>query len=345
MSTMKEEARQTAMISALALALGTVSTVFLVEFFHLPSAYIALSLASALSLLPVPSFQDFLLRLGSVFLGITSATLLLVTLAESPWIYFPLMGLITAFGYSFFLHRVGAGAAYLFSIYFAAMCIEGIHQLFLAFSTDMLLTALTLLLQSIIPIVVTYIVTLLLRRTPSPDNYPTLQSPLAAITSITLVLWTATLVAFALRTDQPARLIIASIAGITALQIEQSTASFKKRMLGYILGALLSIAFVVAIVSSTNDLGIYLLGLGFLFGLLEWLAHCYSAHQLLFRSISTMFAYSALMLPAPDSNLHVSIARITSSFLGFSIAILIFSLVLAAKKITSSLLQFNVNEN
>ncbi|MFZ4116694.1 MAG: hypothetical protein ACOYK6_08265 [Chthoniobacterales bacterium] len=331
MNEVKEAAHKEAITSALAAAFGTAGTVLIVEFLHLPNAYIALSLAGALSLLPMPSFQDFLFRIGSVTLGILSGVLLITTLPQSPWVYFFSIGFIAAVGYHFFLKYVGAGAAYIFSAYFAAMCVEAITGLF---SSDIVITGLGLLVQSIIPIVVTYSVTLILKRKTAPANNPILRSPITSMTSITLTVWIAILVAFSIKTNEPARLVIASVAGITALETERSTESFRKKMLGYVMGAVTSISFIVVIVASTNDLTIYLLGLGFVFGFLEWLANYYTSQKILFRAISIMFAYSALMLPAPDSNLHVSIERVTSSFIGFSIAILVFLFMVEVQKIT-----------
>jgi hypothetical protein len=193
---------------------------------------------------------------------------------------------------------------------------------------------LELLAQAISAIVVTYIVAIILRKKTVDSNNPAFRSPISSMTSITIVVWIAILVAFSLKTDQAARLIIASISGITALETESSTESFRKRMLGYILGAIFSISFIVAIVASTNDLAIYLFGLGFLFGLLEWLANYYSSHKILFRAITMMFAYSALMLPSPDSNLQVSMSRVVASLIGFTISILVFRVMVEAQKIT-----------
>jgi hypothetical protein len=331
MNGAKEAANKEAITSALAAALGTAGTVLIVEFLHISNAYIALSLAASLSLLPMPSFQDFLFRIGSVTLGVISSVLLITMLPQSPWIYFFFVGFITAVGYHFFLKYVGAGAAYIFSAYFAAMCVEAIAGLF---SSDIVIIGLELLVQSTVPIVITYAVTLILKRKPAPSNNPVLRLPIASMTSITVVVWIAILVAFSIRTDQPARLIIASVAGITALETERSTESFRKKMLGYVFGAVISIFFIVAIVASTNELTIYLLSLGLLFGFFEWMANSYASQKILFRAVSTMFAYSALMLPAPDSNLHVSIERVTSSFIGFSISILVFLLMVEAQKIT-----------
>lgn len=331
MSRLSAEKSQEAITSALAVSFGTIGTVFVVAFFHIPEAYIALSLAASLSLLPRPTFRDFILRIASVALGISCGVFLIATLPQSPWIYFFFIGFITAVGYHFVLKHVGAGAAYLFSAYFAAMSVEAITKIF---SSDVAIVGLELLAQAISAIVVTYMVAIILRKKSVDSNNPAFLSPISSMTSITIVIWIAILVAFSLKTDQAARLIIASIAGITALETERSTESFRKRMLGYVLGAVLSISFIVAVVASTNDLAIYLLGLGFLFGLLEWLANYYSSHKILFRALSMMFSYSALMLPSPESNLQVSMDRVITSLIGFTISILVFLVMVEAKKIT-----------
>ena len=333
MSKLSAEKSQEAITSVLAVAFGTIGIVFVVEFFHIPDAYIALSLAASLSLLPRPTFRNFILRIACVTLGISCGVFLIVTLPQSPWIYFFFIGFITATGYHLVLKHVGTGAAYLFSAYFAAMSVKAITKIF---SSDLVIVVvgLELLAQAISAIVITYVVALILRKKSVDSNSSSFRSPISSMTSITIVVWIAILVAFSHKTDQSARLIIASISGITALETESSTESFRKRMLGYILGAIFSISFIVAIVASTNDLAIYLFGLGFLFGLLEWLANYYSSHKILFRAITMMFAYSALMLPSPDSNLQVSMSRVVASLIGFTIYILVFSVMVEAQKIT-----------
>jgi len=331
MSSLKATVNNEATTFALSAAFGTSITVFIVEALHVPNAYIALSLSASLSLLPVPSFQGFLFRIGSVTLGVISAVLLMTLLSESPWVYFFLIGFISAVGYIFFLNRLGTGTAYAFSAYFAVMCIEAIFGIS---SSDVVMDALQLLSQSIIPIIVTYGVGLILQRTLIATNNPSLRSPLASVISIALVVFTSIIVALSIKTGESTRLMIASIAGITNLELERSKEAFAKKMVGYVLGAIISISYIVAFVAWTNDFGIYLLSLGCLFGFFEWLAHYYVSQQLLFRAISTMFSYSVLMLPAPDSNLHVSLERVVSSLIGFSISIAIFLLMEEAQKIT-----------
>jgi len=325
--TPKEEATT----SALSAAFGNTATVLCVEALHIPDAYIALSLAASLSLLPTPSFQHFLFRLLSVTLAVTGGGLLLVALPESPWVYFFFISFIAAIGYLVFLKNFGAGTAFTFSAYFVAMCVKAMIAIA---SCNILITGLHLLSQAIIPIVLTYGIACLFKKKSDLCAYVSLQSPLSSMINIGLVVSIAIIVALCLKTSQSTRLIIASVSGITALEIEQSATLFKQRMWGYIFGALLSIAYIVGLVALTNDFAIYLLSLGLFFGCLEWLANYYETKKILLRATATMFSYSVLMIPAPDSNLYISLERIVMSLIGFSIAILVFLIMGEVQKIT-----------
>jgi hypothetical protein len=317
--------------SALSVAFGTTATVLCVEALHIPDAYIALSLAASLSLLPTPSFQNFLFRLLSVTLAVTGGGLLLIALPESPWVYFFFISFITAIGYLVFLKNFGVGTAFAFSACFVAMCVEAMIAIA---SCNILITGLYLLSQAIISIVLTYGIACLLKKKSDLCTYVSLQSPLNSMINIGLVVSIAIILALCLKTSQSMRLIIASFSGITALEIEQSATLFKQKMWGYIFGALLSIAYIVGLVALTNDFAIYLLSLGLFFGSLEWLANYYGTKKNFLRAMATMFSYSVLMIPAPDSNLYISLERIVMSLIGFSIAILVFLIMGEVQKIT-----------
>ena len=397
MTHFKATPKEEATTSALSAAFGTAATVLCIEALHIPDAYIALSLAASLSLLPTPSFQNFLFRLLSVTLAVTGGGLLLVALPESPWVYFFFISFIAAIGYHFFLKNFGAGTAFAFSAYFVAMCVKAMIAIA---SCNILITGLHLLSQAIIPIVLTYGIACLLKKKSDLCTYVSLQSPLARIfhtdsaaacenlmdtasasncssgsmkhtavvaihhlpchhqdsrrlatnqyeicglnsmINIGLVVSIAIIVVLCLKTSQSTRLIIASISGITTLEIEQSATLFKQKMWGYIFGALLSIAYIVGLVALTNDFAIYLLSLGLFFGCLEWLANYYGTKKILLRAMATMFSYSVLMIPAPDSNLYISLERIVMSLIGFSIAILVFLIMGEIQKITRFMIAF-----
>lgn len=337
MTELQATSNQEASNAVLAVALTTTATVLCVEALHIPEAYIALSTAASLALTPTPSFHGFLFRLASVTLGVSSGVLLITALPESPWIYFFLVGLITAVGYHFFLKHFGIGTAYAFSAYFAAMCIKGMSSIS---SSHVVVTAINLLSQATIPIIVTYGVDLILKRKTGIMNHSYLKSPLASMTSIGLVVSLTIIVAFSIEKIESMRLVIASISAITTLEIERSSTSFIKQMLGYIFGAICSIAYIVALVAWTNDVAIYLLSLGCCFGFFEWLAHYYPNQKILLRALAIMFSYSVLMLPAPDSHLNISLARIVASLSGFSIAIIIFLVIEEVQKITRFMIGF-----
>ena len=77
-------------------------------------------------------------------------------------------------------------------------------------------------------------------------------------------------------------------------------------MLGYFLGAIIATAFLVSVVALANEITLYLLAIGGIFGLLEWLACYFPSHTTFFRGITAMVSVSVLMIPAPDVTFHVA---------------------------------------
>jgi uncharacterized membrane protein YccC len=200
---------------------------------------------------------------------------------------------------------------------------------------DFGIQALKLWAQTIVPILMTYAGALLTKEQKPTPSYASLN--LASMISMGLAVCIAILFDTAIKTDQAARLVMASISTISALEIEKSTDLYLQRMLGYFFGAIIATAFLVGVVALGNEISLYLLALGGVFGLLEWLACSFPNHTTLFRGVTAMVSFSILMIPTPDENFHVAYERITMSFFGFFIAIVVYLFIRECRKLTEQL--------
>ncbi|MBX9743436.1 MAG: FUSC family protein [Chthoniobacterales bacterium] len=327
----KKEASQ----SALCAAFGTAITVLILEFFHIPNSYMALSFGFTLSLLPRMPLSHTLTRIMALSLGIVTSMLFLVAFSETPWFFIPLAGTIPALGYAFFLKRSGPGSAYAFGAYFLAF-----HVLMTTshFSGHFFIQALKLWSQSMIAILVAYLVTALIKE----EKTTPLHAPIdvSSMISIGLTVCIAVLLSNVIKQGEEAvRLVIASISGIATLELEKSTTNFLQRALGYCLGAVLATAFIVAVVALGNNIALYLLAIGAIFGLLEWIASLFKKQATLYRAMASMIAFSVLMIPAPDRHFNIAYGRITSSLLGFALSIVVFLVVRECSKATEYFLK------
>lgn len=319
--------------SALCMALATSGTVLVLECFRIPNCYMSLSLAATLSLLPRPSFSHAVTRFIALSLGILTSMAVLVAFFQAPWISFPLAAFIPAVGYALFFKHSGPGSAYSFGAYFLAFYATATHSLV---GTDLVIQALKLWVQTIVPIVMTCLAAMITKKHQPVQAYPKID--LGSIISIGITVAIAILLEMTIKTDQETRLVMASISTITFLEIGKSVDLYLKQMIGYFLGAAVATAFLVAIVACGNDITIYLLGLAGLFGSLEWLACCFSNYAAVLRGIIAMCSFSVFMIPTPDPNFHVAYGRITVSLLAFFVAIIVYHLVQEFRKITEQLM-------
>ena len=322
--------------TALCIARGTAGTVLVLECFRIPNCYMSLSLAATLSLLPRPTLSHVLARFAALSLGILVSMALLVAFFQAPWISFPLAGFIAAFGYALFFKHSGPGSAYAFAAYFLAFYAIATHSFY---ENDLVIQALKLWVQTIVPIVMTYFAATLTKKHQPPQTYGKMD--LGSIVGIGITVSIAIMLETAIKTDEGARLVMASISTITFLEIGKSVNLYLQQMIGYFLGAFVATAFLVGIVAFANDITIYLLGLAGLFGLLEWLACYFSNHTAILRGIIAMCSFSVFMIPAPDRNFHVAYERITVSLLAFFVAIIVYHLVQEFKKLTQQLMVTN----
>ncbi len=315
--------------AALCAALGTAGTVLVLECFRIPNSYMSLSLASTLSLLPRPSLGHVLARMVALTLGIIMAMIVLIAFPQAPWLSFPLAAFIPAVGYALFFKHSGPGSAYAFGAYFLAFYVTAGYSFE---KTDFFIQALKLEAQTIIPVVMTYFAAVLTRDKIATPHYATIN--LGSIVSIGLTVSIAIMFDTAIKTDQAARLVMASISTICTLELEQSVDLYLQRMLGFFLGTIVATAFLVGVVALANEITLYLLAIGGIFGLLEWLSCYFSSYTTLFRGITAMVSFSVLMIPAPDTTFHVAYDRITTSLIGFFTAIVIYLLIRECVKVT-----------
>jgi len=319
--------------AALCTALATATTVMVLEFFRIPNCYMSLTLAVTLSVLPRPTLSHVIARVVALSLGILTSMGVLIAFFQAPWLSLPLAASIPALGYAFFLKRFGPGSAYAFGAYFLAFYIMSNLSLK---ESDFVLQALKLWIQSIIPIVLTYLAAMLTKQIKPTAAYAKID--LAGIVSIALTVSIAIMLDIAIKTDRAARLVMASISTITFLEIGKSVNLYLQQMIGYFCGAIVATAFIVGVVALGNDISLYLLALGGLFGLLEWLGCYFSNHTTFFRGIISMCSFSVLMIPTPDRTFHVAYGRITTSLLGFFTAIFVYLIIQEFRKLTERLM-------
>jgi len=319
--------------SALCAALSTAGTVLVLECFRIPNCYMSLSLAATFSLLPKPSVHYIMTLFGALSLGILTSMIILIAFFQAPWISFPLAGGIAAVGYAFFLKHSGPGSAYAFGAYLLALYATITHSLY---ATDFVIQALKLWVQTIVPITMTYLAAVLTKKREEPPAFKKIN--LAGIISIGITVSIALILEMAIHTDQETRLVMASISTITFLETGKSVPLYLQQMIGYLLGAAVATAFLVGVVAFANDITIYLLALGGLFGLLEWLAGHFSNHTAIIRGIISMCSFSIFMIPTPDANFHVAYGRITVSLLSFFLALIVYLVVQEFVKLTEYLM-------
>lgn len=319
--------------SALCTALGVMATVLVLECLRIPNCYMALSLAVTLSLLPPPSFKQFLNCIMSLSLGIASSMVLLIAFFQAPWVSLPLVIFFATVGYAFFLKRYGSGCAYAFSGYFLAffiiMSIEKPRS-------DFTIKGMELWFQSVIPIVITYFTALLTKKPLVAQKNQSLD--LAGTISIGLTVGVATLLDFTIQTDQGARLVMASMSTITLLEFGKSIGIYFQQLIGYFVGLAISIAFLVTVIALGNDIITYLLALGTLFGTLDWLSRYFLNYTAIFRGAIAMSSFSVLMAPSPDASFHIPYQRSLTSLIGFLIALFVYLLIHELKRFTQRII-------
>lgn len=325
--------------SALCTALSTAGTVLVLECFRIPNCYMSLSLAATLSFLPRPSLQYIANRLTALSLGILTSMLILIAFFQAPWLSLPLAGFIAALGYAYFFKRSGPGSAYAFGGYFLAFYATVTHSLY---GSDFVIQALKLWVQTIVPITMTYLAAAVTKKKTPPPTHKKID--LASIVSIGITVSIALMLEMVINTDQETRLVMASMSTITFLETGKSVNLYLQQMIGYLLGAAVATAFLVAVVAFANDITIYLLALGGLFGLLEWLA-CYFPNQMtLIRGVTAMCSFSVFMIPSPDANFHVAYGRITVSLLSFFLAFIVYLIIRDCVKFTENFIKPKISD-
>ncbi len=302
----------------------------LVASFHIPYPYMALVFSVVLSMLPRPTTSHFFYRIVALTLGCTLSIVLLTAFPEEPWFYIPLLGTIAAVGYAFFFKRWGPGCAACFAFFFLATHVVCIAD---HFSINIVVVATEFWLQAFIAIVVAHGALLLTKEQEIPTCYATLS--IESIITIIITVSIAGLIDASIKTDQAGRLIISALSTITVLEITCKTYPLVQKFIGYCLGTLLSFGFIIIVASWRNDISFYLFTLCLTIACLEWLACRYQPTALIYESTAMMLSFCVLMLPTPDTSMHVAFQRALSTFIGFLVAALVFLLAREFRKINA----------
>ena len=123
----------------------------------------------------------------------------------------------------------------------------------------------------------------------------------------------------------PSQSVVMTIATLTCV-LALPRDGVVKKPLGGILGAGLSLVFIVAISGLTNNLAFFLLGIGLVIGILEAIAWHKPDSALVVRQAAAMFVVLATILPRPEESLQAVGERLVAVLLGLAVAV-VFSLM------------------
>ncbi|MCX6978519.1 MAG: hypothetical protein NTX04_11425 [Verrucomicrobia bacterium] len=113
---------------------------------------------------------------------------------------------------------------------------------------------------------------------------------------------------------------MATIAGMTmAFSLSPEAPPVLAKLVGGVLGVVISVGFIVVVAGSGNDLGVFLGGLGLSLGAFEWCAITFKKYGVGIRQAAAMFSSAVTMLPRPVDSIGSSGQRMSAVILGLVI--------------------------
>ena len=298
--------------AALHQALAVSITACVAAVIHIEQPFLAVLAAQLTAVLPCRGSTDFLQRLVAAWTGASSGTLLLTAFPQQPWVSLPVFAAVSGFGAVFAVKNFGPAVGTLFAMGICA-----------SFSGGIVFPIAGLLGGAVhgVSLSIAVIVTLLLQ----PLAPPPTTAPAPVIPSGWLIgsCGTGSLVLACLTI--PSQSVVMTIATLTCV-LALPRDGVVKKPLGGILGAGLSLVFIVAISGLTNNLAFFLLGMGLVIGILEAIAWHKPDSALVVRQAAAMFVVLATILPRPEESLQAVGERLVAVLLGLAVAV-VFSLM------------------
>ncbi|MFZ4775764.1 MAG: hypothetical protein ACOYM3_10390 [Terrimicrobiaceae bacterium] len=298
---------------ALRQGLAAAGTALVVAALHVPQPFLAILAAQLIGGIRCDTRQEFLRRLSSAWLGSLTGLLLLVAFPDQQWLSLPLFGAAAGLGIVAAFRRWGSAPAILF-----AMGIGGMFSSGIVIPEEGLVSGLAHASSLSIAVIVCTLSWNLLMQNPAPAESSPSSSPRASIIGIS----TACSLVLACLTV-PAQTVVMTIATMTTiLALETSAASpqLMERSMGAVLGVLASVAFIILVSGTGNNLAVFLLALALAMGAFEGMAVTTHAKAALFRQAAALFAVAVTMLPRPEPTLQASGDRMLAVLLGFAVA-------------------------
>jgi hypothetical protein len=261
---------------------------------------------------PPSSWKDGAGRVVSAWCGCLTGVLLIILLPEQPWLALPLFGALAGIGTLFISSRYGYAQTLLFGM---GVCASAPAA---AIRPDILMSA-ALAHGTLLTIGV--IATILAFPPKASAALPTPLSPRSAGT-IGLACTISLIAALLIVPGDVVVMVIATLTTILRLEWPESPSALPQKAVGAVLGALSSLAFIILVAGSGNDIAVFLLALGLMVATFEVTARRYPAWAISARQAAALFAVAAPMIPRPDQFLAAADSRILAVLGGCCVAAL-----------------------
>ena len=286
-------------------ALATAGTALVIGTLHVPQPFLAVLAAQVTAGICFSNAGGFSHRLAGVWIGTFVGAILFAIAPEQPWISLPLFGLAATFGPKIFHQRGGPSSAVLFLMALAGMFVAGGVDPRLG-----LISGMAHAISLTVAVMMTFLVS---RLFPVGEGTPPrFSGGWVGISGILALIVS--------RATMPDSAIVATIAGMTmAFSLSPEAPPVLAKLVGGVLGVLISGGFIVVVAGSGNDLGVFLGGLGLSLGAFEWCAITFKKYGVGIRQAAAIFSSAVTMLPRPVDSIGSSGQRMSAVILGLVI--------------------------
>lgn len=304
--------------AALHQALAVMGTAGAAAVMHIEQPFLAVLASQLIAVIPCRGAAELLRRLASAWTGAFCGALLLIAFPQQPWFSLPAFAVLCGAGSVFVEKKFGAAAATLFAMGTCAAFSGGI-----VYPIAGLLGGAIHAISLSTAVLVIFLLQPLAPPPVAPAN-PAIPSGwlVGSCGAVSLVVACLTI---------PAQSVVMTIATLTCVLFLPRKGVLLKP-LGCVLGAILALAFIVAISDLTNNLALFLLGLGLVIGGLEAMAWRKPGSALALRQAGAMFVVLATILPRPEESLQAAGGRMAAVFLGIAVAVALSIVDWAAEK-------------
>lgn len=297
--------------AALHQALAVMATALAAAVMHIEQPFLAVLAAQLIAVIPCAGGGELLRRLAAAWGGTLSGVFLLAAFPQQPWFSLPAFAALSGFGSVCADKKLGPAPGILFAVGCCATFTNGIVYP-VAGLVGGIFHAISLTAAAVVTFLLQPLAPPASAAAPSPIPGGWLVGVCGAVS---LVLACLTL---------PSQSVVMTIAALTCvLSLTRTGNAIVQKPLGGILGAVLSIAFIIAISDFTNNLAVFLLGMGLVIGGLEALAQRRPDRALLLRQAAAMFVVLATILPRPETSLQAVGERLAAVLLGLAAAVVL----------------------